>query len=265
MNENIDLKRILKDCPKGFKLYSKVHGEVEFSHVSNEAGKPIVVIATQKDNNETYYKDFTANGCLYSAYEVDECLLVPSKEQQDWSKFSAPWYKQDDERLRKTTIAFLKDFAEQGYENAVECIDWLESKGEQIPSPKFKVGDKIVNSFRKYMRDSSSQGIISKITDDKYIFTDGSYIFISEQDRWELVQDRFNPKTLKPFDRVLVRTSLVVNWTCALFSYKYDIFNSSKFACTCGNYGYCIPYNDETKHLVGTTNEAPEFYRYWEE
>lgn len=37
----------------------------------------------------------------------------------------------DDERLRKTTIAFLKDFVEQGYENAVECIDWLEKQGEQ--------------------------------------------------------------------------------------------------------------------------------------
>ena len=37
----------------------------------------------------------------------------------------------DDERLRKTTIAFLKDFAEQGYENAVECIDWLKKQGEQ--------------------------------------------------------------------------------------------------------------------------------------
>ena len=37
----------------------------------------------------------------------------------------------DDERLRKTTIAFLKDFAEKGYENAVECIDWLEKLGEQ--------------------------------------------------------------------------------------------------------------------------------------
>lgn len=35
-----------------------------------------------------------------------------------------------DERLRKTTIAFLKDFAEQGYENAVECIDWLEKQDE---------------------------------------------------------------------------------------------------------------------------------------
>ena len=37
----------------------------------------------------------------------------------------------DDERLRKTTIAFLKDFAEKGYENAVECIDWLEKQGDQ--------------------------------------------------------------------------------------------------------------------------------------
>ena len=25
-----------------------------------------------------------------------------------------------------------------------------------------------------------------------------------------------------------------------------------------------IPYNDETKHLIGTTEEAPEYYRYWE-
>ena len=222
MNKNIDLRQILKDCPRGTKLYSKVHGEVEFAYIVEKSNKPIVVIATQKDNNETYYKDFTANGCLYSAYEVDECLLVPSKEQQDWSKFSAPWYKQDDERLRKTTIAFLKDFAEQGYENAVECIDWLEKqsedkKSEQILSPKFKVGDKIVNSFRKYMRDSSSQGIISKITDDKYIFTDGSYIFISEQDRWELAQDKFNPKTLQPFDKVLVRDYAHDEWMCDFF------------------------------------------------
>ena len=37
----------------------------------------------------------------------------------------------DDERLRKNTIAFLKDFAELGYENAVECIAWLEKQGNQ--------------------------------------------------------------------------------------------------------------------------------------
>ena len=32
-----------------------------------------------------------------------------------------------------------------------------------------------------------------------------------------------------------------------------------------GDVNVVIPYNDETKHLVGTTDEAPEFYRYWED
>ena len=32
-----------------------------------------------------------------------------------------------------------------------------------------------------------------------------------------------------------------------------------------GTYRCCIPYNEETKHLVGTTDEAPEYYRYWED
>ena len=39
----------------------------------------------------------------------------------------------EDERIRKTTIAFLKEFVDRGYENAVECIDWLE-KQEQTDS-----------------------------------------------------------------------------------------------------------------------------------
>ena len=30
MNENLNLAEILKDCPKGTKLYSTVYGEVEF-------------------------------------------------------------------------------------------------------------------------------------------------------------------------------------------------------------------------------------------
>lgn len=50
----------------------------------------------------------------------------------------------DDERLRKTTIAFLKYFAEQGYENAVECIDWLEKQDKNSTNKnktRFNVGD----------------------------------------------------------------------------------------------------------------------------
>ena len=81
-----------------------------------------------------------------------------------------------------------------------------------------------------------------------------------------LNKERFDPKTLKVFDRVLVRFDCGA-WSATLFSHLID----SKFAnkkydiICCGSvFGYCIPYNDDTKHLVGTKDEAPEFYKYWE-
>ena len=54
--------------------------------------------------------------------------------QEVLEKYINSMSNKDDERLRKSAIAFLKDFAEQGYENAVECIDWLEKQGEQASS-----------------------------------------------------------------------------------------------------------------------------------
>ena len=82
-----------------------------------------------------------------------------------------------------------------------------------------------------------------------------------------LNKERFDPKTLKVFDRVLVRFDCGA-WSATLFSHLID----SKFAnkkydiICCGSvFGYCITYNDDTKHLVGTKDEAPEFYKYWED
>ena len=82
--------------------------------------------------------------------------------------------------------------------------------------------------------------------------------------KFKVNKPRFDPKTLKPFDKILARNGHSGNWNCDIFSninddepYKYN---------TISNYWkYCIPYNDETKHLVGTTDEAPEYYRYWED
>lgn len=59
----------------------------------------------------------------------------------------------DDERVRKTTIAFLKDFADKGYENAVECIDWLEKQGEQFD-------DNIITSSDERIRKAILEGLI---------------------------------------------------------------------------------------------------------
>ena len=166
MNENIDLTKILKDCPEGTKLYSTIFGEVEFKKIEEESNYPIVC-ATIAGNN----CDVTADGRYYDVFG-GECILFPSKEQRDWSKFTASWYK----------------------------------------------------------------------------------------------KDKFDPKTLKPFDKVLVRDlNGDYNWECNLFSYIKKECTTYPYKCITFYYQCCIPYNDDTKHLVGTTEEAPEYYRYWEE
>ena len=76
---------------------------------------------------------------------------------------------------------------------------------------------------------------------------------------------KFDPKTLQPFDKVLARDDRILDlWRCTFFSHiKGKGF--WEYATADSAYAYCIPYNEDTKHLVGTTEEAPEIYRYWEE
>ena len=76
-------------------------------------------------------------------------------------------------------------------------------------------------------------------------------------------QPKFDPKTLKPFDRVLVRDNCQ-HWCCDLFSHIVKKEPTYHYLCVGSEFEYCIPYNDDTKHLVDTTDEAPEFYRHWE-
>lgn len=165
MNEKLNLVEILKDCPKGTKLYSPVYGYVELVNVSEE----LVCISQNEDislpikiklsNNCT--DALTKDGRLFVEYD-GECMLFPSKEERDWSKF-------------------------------------------------------------------------------------------------ELKKPKFDPKTLKPFDKVLVRDNINNPWVCDHFSY----INHANICITTDRCKHCIPYNDDTKHLVGTTEEAPEYYRYW--
>lgn len=80
-------------------------------------------------------------------------------------------------------------------------------------------------------------------------------------------KEKFDPKTLKPFDRVLCQHDNNSIWQCNLFSHIHEDYKNLDYPvhCMSNTFMYCIPYNDETKHLVGTTEEAPEFYKYWED
>lgn len=78
-------------------------------------------------------------------------------------------------------------------------------------------------------------------------------------------KEKFNPKTLKPFDKVLVQCNNSESWKVQLFSHIIEDDKICPYVCISYNYKYCIPYNNDTKHLVGTNEEAPEYYIYWED
>ena len=181
MNKNIDLKKILENCPRGTRLYTTTFGYVNFKMLIPSSEYPIIVYCKEEINE----KSFTVDGKFMKNYDA-ECTLFPSKDQRDWSKFSAPWYQ-----------------------------------NEKI--------------------------------------------------------EKFDPRTLNPFDKILVRDSRVGTWFATQFSHiafdlsEYDLSDCEEaldfIICTTGSadFSYCIPFNDDTKSLVGTTEEAPEYYRYWED
>ena len=164
MNENIDLVKILKDCPKGTRLYSSVNGEVSFLRIISQF--PFHPIEVLLDDGTS--RGYSAEGKFNNNYN-GECVLFPSKEMRDWSKFTAPWYK----------------------------------------------------------------------------------------------KEKFDPKTLKAYDKVLVSDSDGGNWNLNIFSHISN--GAYPYKCIVDFYKRCIPYGDDTKHLVGTKEKAPEYYRYWED
>ena len=86
MNKNIDLAKILKNCPKGWKFYSILYGEVEFISVNPKNGSYQIVLKELRFNSITFVD---SKGKYFHEYD-GECTLFPSKDQRDWSKFTAP-------------------------------------------------------------------------------------------------------------------------------------------------------------------------------
>lgn len=77
--------------------------------------------------------------------------------------------------------------------------------------------------------------------------------------------EKFDVNTLQPFDKILVRDKVNDNWDCAIFSYINNSYSFYPIITVGTSYNWCIPYNDETKHLIGTTEDCPEYYKWWEE
>ena len=137
---------------------------------------------------------------------------------------------------------------------------------EKLIEPKFKVGDTIksICSQIKYK--------VTDIRDDVYIIHNsgdkfGYHISFKEENNYELVPNKFDITTLKPFEsRVLVRHNDDNKWGGAFFSYIDGDFHSHcyKFVTTAGkSYPKMIPY-EGNEYLLGTANDCDNFYKTWE-
>ena len=94
----MNIANLLKYCPKGTKLYSTAFGEVELFDISSLTNT--ILVQNNHDTPFTFYSD--------GSYILDgECILFPSKDQRDWSKFRLPLKKGDIMMKADGTIPFI--------------------------------------------------------------------------------------------------------------------------------------------------------------
>ena len=89
MNENLNLVEILKDAPKGMKLWSPLIGECELFN-KDFTGEAFPIVCIGVDDGIEW--KFNADG-TYTENAGAECVLFPSKENRDWSTFNVPAHK----------------------------------------------------------------------------------------------------------------------------------------------------------------------------
>ena len=118
----------------------------------------------------------------------------------------------------------------------------------------------------------TSYAVYSLYSDGKFTYEGECVLFPSrEQKDWskfKVLIKKFDPKDFKPFDKVLIRDDDGFEW-CPTFLEKISKESSGKYLAVelisgC-KWDMCIPYNEETKYLVGTTEDCPEYYKWWEE
>ena len=110
METKINIAEILKDKPKGIRLYSPIFGECAFCLVREETDD----ICVKKHNGEIVF--FDSKG-LYNT--LGEVMLFPSREMRDWSKFA--WKRGDVLISDCGFVCIFKEWASDDYTRFNGC------------------------------------------------------------------------------------------------------------------------------------------------
>lgn len=230
--EKINIAEILRDCPKGTKLYSPLFGKCEYIGVDNSK-YPIAIKAQRTDSAVT--QGFMKDGRYFEGFEDTDTVLFPSSKIRSWDKF----FKRGDVVFNEHSrmVAVFDGWASGEYTEFNTTIilykksnDWGE---EEVCSTEW----------------------FTKATDEER----AEFIAAAEKH----YGGKYNPETLqvkpvepkcpfKPFQKVLVRCGNGI-WGATFFSRCDNKSAWTYVGVDCNNWEQCIPY-EGNEHLLGTNN-----------
>lgn len=321
MEKEINIAKILKDKPRGTKLYSSACGKCELKEADDKIFK-VSFYSSKSGFMIGGEGTFDKNGNLY---DDGECIVFPSKEMRDWSKFA--WKRGDVLISDCGFVCIFKEWASDDYTRFNGCyfdgmpnaetakyskldnntaygyireienrcggklnIETLEIEKQTelkdgdvvvtdaVPSlcyskcifilkGDFNTGESCANSYIFYNINNNDfcfdvldteirdRNIRLATEEEKLILFDA---LAKKGKAWDaenkMVVDLKPKCEFKPFDKVLGRNEKDDVWEAELFSH-YKEESQYPFRCIGFSRKYCIPYNEETAHLLGTTDE----------
>lgn len=152
-----------------------------------------------------------------------------------------------------------------------------ENKGKKIFIFRYKIRDSNTDEhgYKSYINVNSDGSLFNNMT--FYLRKDFVYRPATDSEKQQLFESlakenkvwdaekkqivNLKPKKceFKPFDKVLCRNSKDDTWEADFFARltrkEIDYIQSGKYLCVGDLWMHCIPYNEQTAHLLGTTDE----------
>lgn len=241
----MNIAEILKDKPKGTKLYDYLHNkEVKFDNIISVNGETSIWCVRTKENNVVVHHGYSELGTLRGCEDGLQ-ILMPSKDMRDWYKFA--W--------KKGAILVSNDG-----ETVVMFFDWANDAYTEFLGAKFPVkkeeGKSTFNTcdFESCCQDYNIEFWVNPTTGESSVKTVRITVGNSEPNEPNMP---IEPKySFKPFDKVIVRRKDNYNiWQANIFSH---IVEKGYYACIMGVWSDILPYNEETAKLVGTTKSLED-------
>lgn len=235
MENKINIAEILRDMPKGTKLYLPLFGKCKFEGLCDDDKYPITI--RPHNTTDTTYEVLTKYGCYFSEFEDADTVLLPSAKMRSWDKF----FKRGDVVFNEFSglVAIFDGWVDDDYTEFNTTIN-------RIKNGDFWGEEEVCETE-----------LFAKVTDEERAE------FIAAAEKY--YGGKYNPETLqvepvkvvepkcpfKPFDKVLVRDDEDEVWKADYFShYEWDD-KIAPYVCVGSYFRQCIPY-EGSEHLLGT-------------